>query len=97
MLMMRLTCLALCIAHAHCYAPDLTRLQAIVEEKAALWNTSFSIGVFHKATGAFGVAGGLNNRKTGTIMTTENRFPVGSVTKPWTGTLKAISSNLCVN
>lgn len=66
-------------------AVDLTKLQQIMDEKAHLWNKSFSVGVYSEATGAFGVASGLNDRRyPGTPMTIDDRFPVGSVTKPWT-------------
>lgn len=74
--------LLVCVA----FVPDLRRLQNIIDEKAVLWNQSFSVGVYHESTGAFGAVAGLNDRVKRTAMTLDNRFPVGSVTKPWTCT-----------
>lgn len=64
---------------------DLSTLQHIVDEKALLWNMSFSIGFYTDAIGLQGVAGGLSNRlDPDDVVTTHHRFPVGSVTKPFT-------------
>ena len=64
---------------------DLSTLQQIADEKAILWNMSFSIGFYTDSIGLQGVAAGLNNRlEADDIVTTHHRFPVGSVTKPFT-------------
>jgi CubicO group peptidase (beta-lactamase class C family) len=64
---------------------DLTTLQKIIDEKALLWNTSFSVGFYTDELGLQGVAGGPNDRaKKGDRVTPHHRFPVGSVTKPFT-------------
>ena len=60
------------------------RLSAILAAKAEQWNTSFSLGVFDPILGSFGAVGGLNDRRRRTPMDEANRFPVGSVTKPYT-------------
>lgn len=63
----------------------LSALQAVVDEKAEFWNTSFSVGLYSpKIGGSIGVAGGYNDRRTKSKTNTINRFPVGSVTKPFT-------------
>lgn len=40
--------------------PDLSRLQQILDQQAEQYNTTLSLGLFHKNFGAFGVASGCN-------------------------------------
>eukprot|EP00038_Savillea_parva_P013554 m.8563 g.8563 ORF g.8563 m.8563 type:complete len:543 (+) comp2550_c0_seq1:54-1682(+) len=63
---------------------DLSALQRIMDEKSVLWNMSFSVGFYTDELGLQGVASGLNDRVTGSRVTPHHRFPVGSVTKPFT-------------
>jgi CubicO group peptidase (beta-lactamase class C family) len=60
-----------------------TALQALLEVKAAQWNTSFSVGIYSRA-GGWTAVGGPNDRRRLTPLTPDHRFPVGSVTKPYT-------------
>lgn len=74
--------------------PSLARLQSLIKAKSKQWNTSFSVGVHHSATGSFGAAAGLADRGRrsasgkstggGTPTTLKSRFPLGSVTKAYT-------------
>lgn len=61
-------------------AEALTR---VLVEKAEFWNTSFSVGIW-TANGAWTATGGMNDRKRGTPVMPYHRFPLGSVTKPYT-------------
>mmetsp|Transcript_26472 Transcript_26472/g.69640 ORF Transcript_26472/g.69640 Transcript_26472/m.69640 type:complete len:526 (+) Transcript_26472:165-1742(+) len=66
-------------------AVDLSRLQRIVEEKSILWNTSFSVGFYTDELGLQGAASGPNDRqRSRSSVSVHHRFPVGSVTKPFT-------------
>tara|TARA_B110000208_G_scaffold177512_1_gene224759 strand:+ start:250 stop:1251 length:1002 start_codon:yes stop_codon:yes gene_type:complete len=65
-------------------SPDLRALQSRLDAIAIAYNTSYSVGVVHPTLGAFGVAAGIADKLAGTPATTETRYPVGSVTKPWT-------------
>jgi CubicO group peptidase (beta-lactamase class C family) len=58
-------------------------LQALLEAKAEQWNTSFSVGIYSQ-TGGWTAVGGPNDRRRLTPLTPDHRFPVGSVTKPYT-------------
>ena len=58
-------------------------LEKILAQKAEKWNTSLSMGIY-SATGAWTAVGGLNDRQQRTPMAPNLRFPVGSVTKPYT-------------
>ena len=80
----KLPFLQICIILGSANALNLSKLQAAIDQKAEQWNSSFSVGVYHRRTGAFGVAGGKNDRIRRTAMSISNRFPVGSVTKPYT-------------
>jgi D-alanyl-D-alanine carboxypeptidase len=62
-----------------------TRLQSLLEAKSKQWNTSFSVGVYHSATGSFGAVAGLADRgAAGKPATLDSRYPLGSVTKAYT-------------
>eukprot|EP00750_Incisomonas_marina_P003319 INCI13063.2.p1 GENE.INCI13063.2~~INCI13063.2.p1 ORF type:complete len:412 (+),score=62.41 INCI13063.2:156-1391(+) len=65
-------------------APNLTTLQALVDAKAQQYNMSISVGVFSSEFHEFGVASGLADKIGGAAATLDSRYPVGSVTKPWT-------------
>jgi hypothetical protein len=58
-------------------------LQKVMEDKALQWNTSFSVGVY-TSSGAWTAVSGYNDRRIHTPMTSDLRFPLGSVTKPYT-------------
>ena len=61
-------------------------LEDILAQKAAKWNTSFSVGIY-SAKQAWVATAGFNDRRHKTPMEPNLRFPVGSVTKPFTCTL----------
>ena len=58
-------------------------LENILAQKAEKWNTSFSVGIY-SANHAWTATAGFNDRKHRTPMEPNLRFPVGSVTKPFT-------------
>ena len=58
-------------------------LEKVLAPKVEKWNTSFSVGIY-SANQAWVAAVGLNDRRRGTQMEPNLRFPVGSVTKPYT-------------
>eukprot|EP00040_Diaphanoeca_grandis_P016946 m.87873 g.87873 ORF g.87873 m.87873 type:complete len:569 (+) comp26133_c0_seq1:109-1815(+) len=62
----------------------LVDLQKVLEDVSTKHNTSFSMGIHTGPGGPIGAAGGVNNHLTGERTTTTSRFPVGSVTKPFT-------------
>ena len=75
----------LCISFVNgSFKVPIRKLQAILDAKAQLWNTSFSVGVHHAATGGFGAASGLADRFRSKPTTVKSRFPLGSVTKAFT-------------
>jgi CubicO group peptidase (beta-lactamase class C family) len=80
MMQLRVQLLLLCLASfISANGIDLSRLQAAIGRKSEQWNSSFSVGVYHKHTGSMIAFGASRQRPT-----TSNRFPVGSVTKPYT-------------
>jgi len=66
------------------FTQRLIDVQTILDEVSHEHNTSFSLGMVTSASGAIGAAGGINDHLTGERTTTSSRFPVGSVTKPFT-------------
>ena len=58
-------------------------LEKLLAQKAEKWNTSFSVGIYN-GTHAWTAVAGLNDRLRRTPMEPNLRFPVGSVTKPYT-------------
>eukprot|EP00038_Savillea_parva_P026358 m.53450 g.53450 ORF g.53450 m.53450 type:complete len:533 (+) comp7460_c0_seq1:95-1693(+) len=63
---------------------NITRqIQAMLNAKALLWNTSFSVAV-QSRHGLLRVAAGIDNHATGKRATPHTLVPMGSVTKPFT-------------
>ena len=58
-------------------------LQKVAEKHALFWNTSVSVAV-HNDSLDIAVAAGINDFKTQTALTTEQRIPMGSTTKMYT-------------
>eukprot|EP00040_Diaphanoeca_grandis_P005570 m.33457 g.33457 ORF g.33457 m.33457 type:complete len:460 (+) comp16824_c0_seq2:144-1523(+) len=68
----------------HWDSSDLeTQLQHILDSKAQLWNSSFSVGV-RKGSTTMSVAAGIEDFKTSKKLTKDSHIPLGSATKPWT-------------
>eukprot|EP00037_Helgoeca_nana_P017714 m.168436 g.168436 ORF g.168436 m.168436 type:complete len:501 (+) comp24113_c0_seq1:45-1547(+) len=63
--------------------PIEQEIQAILDKKAVVWNTSFSVAVRSHA-GLLRVAAGIEDHTKGTAMSTDTLIPMGSVTKPFT-------------
>jgi len=59
------------------------RLQAVLDERAKLWNTSFSFGLTVGGD-TIAAASGIDNVKTMMPIDTDTRIPMGSVTKLYT-------------
>ena len=61
------------------------RLQRVVDEQAAQWNTSFAVGVVWGPNASTAMAaGGIEDHRSGTKASTSSLYPLGSATKLYT-------------
>jgi len=59
------------------------RVRGLIREKAARWNSSFSVG-FRQRGARWSAVGGYDDHARGTAVSNASLFPLGSVTKPFT-------------